>query len=188
MDDSEIDAGRILLAEYEQLKQEQRTRIGFRDNLVYATLASVAAIVAAVFSPRGSTAVLLATPPVCIVLGWTYLANDEKVSAIGRYLRDDLARRIAGRSSLPAGEIFAWETAHRADRRRASRKRTQLAVDVIAFCGTAAAALTFYWVLGPYSPALLVLSIAELVAVVVLSTQFVRYADVSRQPPAALRG
>ena len=115
---SEMDAGKVLLAEYERLKDEQKTRIGFRDNLIYATLASIAAVVAATLSSRGNNALLLLIPPVCLLLGWTYLVNDEKVSAIGRYIRKDLGPRLARRTTLTEAEIFGWETAHRADRDR----------------------------------------------------------------------
>jgi hypothetical protein len=32
---------------------------------------------------------LLLLPPVSLILGWTYLANDEKISTIGRYIRGE---------------------------------------------------------------------------------------------------
>jgi hypothetical protein len=71
----------IYLAEYKQLKDEQRARIGVRDNLIYATFTALAAVAVFAFggvSPRYPALLLL--PPACIVLGWTYLSNDRKVS------------------------------------------------------------------------------------------------------------
>jgi len=83
----------IHLHEYEKCKVEQMVRISFRDNLVYATLAAYGAIVA--FAAKDNHLALLVLPWVSIVLGWGYLVNDEKVSAIGRYIRIDLTNRIS---------------------------------------------------------------------------------------------
>ncbi|WP_333775383.1 hypothetical protein [Streptomyces sp. IBSBF 3136] len=167
----------LLILEYQQLKDEQRSRIGFRDNLLYATLASMAAVVIAA-TQAGRTALVLMLPAACLVLGWTYLVNDEKVSAIGRYVREELGPRLGG--ATDAGVVFGWESAHRGGRRRHVRKVLQLVVDVSTFCGTAAAALVVYWCAAPLQPALLVVSIAELAAVVVLGWQMALYADVYR--------
>ena len=89
-----ITTGQLLLAEYQAIKDEQKARIGFRDNLLYVTLAVVAAVIAAAGQAK-QTAMLLALPPVCVVLGWTYLVNDDKISAIGKYVRGDLGPRLA---------------------------------------------------------------------------------------------
>ncbi|WP_446038508.1 hypothetical protein [Streptomyces sp. SID1121] len=167
----------LLILEYQQLKDEQRTRIGFRDNLLYVTLASVAAVAIAA-AQAGRAALVLMLPAACLVLGWTYLVNDEKVSAIGRYVREELGPRLGGTTG--AGVVFGWESAHRGDRRRRARKVLQLVVDVSTFCGTAVAALVFYWCAAPLQPALLVVSFTELAAVVVLGWQMTLYADLYR--------
>jgi hypothetical protein len=78
-------AGKLLISEYEQVKEEQRARIGFRDNLLYATLASMAAIIGLTLQKAGRVELLLLLPPISVLLGWTYLVKDEKISAIGRY-------------------------------------------------------------------------------------------------------
>lgn len=96
----DVTVGGLLMAEYEQIKSEQRSRIGFRDNLLYATLASMAAVITAVLRKDGQTELLLLLPPVSVLLGWTYLVNDEKISAIGRYVRDELTPKLA---ALPVG-------------------------------------------------------------------------------------
>src|SRR5579859_57270 len=90
----EITAAQVLLVEYEQIKGEQRSRIGFRDNLLYASLVAMAGVVAAALNTKGRADLLLLLPPVSALLGWTYLVNDEKISAIGRYIRTDLAPRL----------------------------------------------------------------------------------------------
>ncbi|MEV6597780.1 RyR domain-containing protein [Actinoplanes sp. NPDC051346] len=181
--DSTVTTGKLLLVEYERLKEEQKTRIGFRDNLIYATLASMAGVVAATLAPRGHSGLLLLLPPVCVILGWTYLVNDEKVSALGRYLRLTLAPKLAelaGASDEDAPGIFGWEIAHRSDPDRRLRKVSQLVVDLGTFCLPAVSALVVFWVNGPHRVDLAVVSVAELLLVLALAVQIVRYADLAR--------
>jgi hypothetical protein len=173
-------AARVLLMEYERLKDEQKTRIGFRDSLIYATLASLAGVIAATLNDRGHAALLLLLPPVCVVLGWTYLVNDEKVSAIGRYLRADLAHAL-GELAPDGATIFGWETAHRRDARRRSRKLLQLGVDVATFCLPGLTAVVIFWVNGPQTVPFMTVSVAETAAVLTLAVQIVRYADLESE-------
>ncbi|MFF3326313.1 hypothetical protein [Streptomyces sp. NPDC002889] len=183
----QVTAGGLLITEYERVKDEQRARIGFRDNLLYATLAAMAAVIAAALQTDRRGELLLLLPPVSVVLGWTYLVNDDKISAIGRYVRDELGPRLAaltdGRSDVC---VFGWEVAHRSDRRRTSRKWLQLAVDLIAFCLAPVAAVVVFWTAGPVRAPLFAVSLAELAAIAVLGWQIVLYADVKRsraEPP-----
>lgn len=168
--------GSLLLIEYEQIKGEQRSRIGFRDNLIYAMVAATAAVLAGTLQSHGSRAYLLALPPAAVLLGWTYLVNDEKISAIGRYIRDSLGPQIESITQAQ-GKAFGWESAHRSDQRRRSRKRIQLAVDLLAFCATPIAAVIFY-LTSPGAAVLLgSLSVIEVAITLFLAVQFVRYAD-----------
>ncbi|SER37681.1 hypothetical protein [Actinokineospora terrae] len=179
MAEGDITVAKLLTLEYERLKDEQKTRIGFRDNLVYATLASMAAVIAAALSARGQANLVLLLPPVALLLGWTYLVNDEKISAAGRYIRTELAPRLA--ADLPPGTpVFAWETYHRGDRRRRTRKVLQLAVDLGIFCLSPAAALVVFWVSGPWTAAYLSISVVEALAVIGLGVHLVLYADLTR--------
>ncbi|MET7485619.1 hypothetical protein [Streptomyces sp. NPDC005538] len=185
MPERDVTVGQLLLAEYTTIKDEQKTRIGFRDNLLYVTLTVVAAVIAAAAQAR-QPEMLLALPPVCVVLGWTYLVNDEKISAIGTYIRDDLSPRLA--ELAHAGTAFAWETAHRSDSRRRSRKVIQCAVDLLAFCVVPFAGLVVYWAAGAgdSSSGLLVLSVVEALIVVGLGHQVLSYARPFNSPrPAA---
>ena len=177
----DVTEGQLLLAEYQSVKDEQKARIGFRDNLLYVTLAVVAAVVAAAAQAE-RTSMLLALPPVCVVLGWTYLVNDEKISAIGAYVRGDLGPRLAELADTDV--VFRWETAHRGDRRRGSRKVIQCGVDVLAFCVVPLAGLVVYWGGGQVGAGLLVLSVFEALAAVGLGAQVVLYA----QPFGAVAG
>ncbi|WP_225080981.1 hypothetical protein [Streptomyces sp. CoT10] len=169
-----VTTGQLLLAEYQSIKDEQKARIGFRDNLLYVTLAAVAAVVVAAV-PAKRPVMLLALPPVCFILGWTYLVNDEKISAIGRYVRTDLGPRIAALAAT--GEpVFGWEEAHRSDGRRASRKVIQCTVDLTAFCLIPVTGMVVYWVRGSSSGLLLAVSAVEAVGLLILAVQIVLYA------------
>lgn len=176
MPEQDVTVGQLLLAEYQSVKDEQKARIGFRDNLLYVTLAVVAAVIAAAAQAKQAS-MLLALPPVCVVLGWTYLVNDEKISAIGAYVRGELAPRLAALAEPGGGfQAFGWETAHRGDARRRSRKAVQTVVDLTAFCAVPLAALVVFWVDGDGGGLLVALSVAEALAVAGLASQVVWYA------------
>ncbi|QTE00975.1 hypothetical protein [Streptomyces cyanogenus] len=175
MPERDVTVGQLLLAEYQTVKDEQKTRIGFRDNLLYVTLTVVAAVIAAAAQAR-QPAMLLALPPVCVVLGWTYLVNDQKISAIGAYVRGELGPRLAALARAEGAEVFRWEAAHRGDARRFSRKVVQCVVDLLAFCVVPLSALVVYWAGGEVSAGLVVVSVLEAVAVVGLGVCVVQYA------------
>ncbi|WP_019073118.1 hypothetical protein [Streptomyces hokutonensis] len=179
MPERDVTTAQLLLAEYQTVKDEQKTRIGFRDNLLYVTLTVVAAVIAAAAQAQRSE-MLLALPPVCVVLGWTYVVNDEKISAIGTYVRDDLGPRLA--ELAQAQEVFAWESAHRSDTRRRSRKVIQSSIDLLAFCVVPFAGLVVYWAAGQTTPGLLALSVAEALTVVGLGHQVLSYARPLNSP------
>ncbi|MFG3100094.1 hypothetical protein ACGFZL_06200 [Streptomyces sp. NPDC048182] len=175
---SGVTLGVLLLTEYDRLKDEQRGRIAFRDNLIYAMLASAAAVLAAALRSGFEAGFLLILPPVSLLLGWTYLVNDQKISAMGEYIRNTLAPRLASTAGTEE-EVFGWETAHRSDTRRVWRKRLQLAADLTAFTVTPAAAITAYLLSGPLTGMLVAITVLEAVAVCVLGLQIVLYADLA---------
>jgi hypothetical protein len=177
--DGETVETKILLAEYDRIKEEQKFRIGFRDNLLYVHLASLAAIVASVLASDVRPYLLLLVPPVSFVLGWTYLVNDHKISMIGRYIREDLSVRLTEASTL-SGSVFGWEATHRTDSRRVSRKHFQLVVDLTAFCLPACGALIVAWANGLGSIVLIALSVIELISIIALGFQIAAYADLSK--------
>jgi hypothetical protein len=128
----------VLLAEYDKLKAEQTSRIGFRDNLIYAVLGATAAVGYAAFQYRVVQWVLL-IPLACFVLGWTYPRNDQMITQLGRYVRDTLAPQLTALSRHR--DVLGWENEHPADRRRVQRKWIQLTVDLAAFCLPSAAVI-----------------------------------------------
>lgn len=163
----------VLLAEYEALKKEQAARISQRDNLIYATIGVIAGAVYAATQTH-QLALLLAIQPVCFLLGWTYLTNDVAVSAIGRYIWDELSIRVS------TTDAFAWEYSHAGDGRRRQRKAIQLAVDLGLFCGAGLAGTVAYLaasLAGRPHPVLLAAAALNIAAAVVLGWQIVAYAD-----------
>ncbi|MDQ1026023.1 hypothetical protein QF035_003605 [Streptomyces umbrinus] len=134
--------------------------------------------VAAASAQAGETSMLPALPPVCVVLGWTHLVNDEKISAIGAYVRGDLSPRPADLAQIERSAAFGWEAAHRADTRRTSRKAIQCGVDLLAFCVVPLAGLVVYWAGGQVGRGLQVLSVIEALVVVGPAVQVVLYAGV----------
>jgi hypothetical protein len=163
----------VLRDELKVLKDEQRDRIRARDNLIYSLIVAIAAVAGG--TKLAGPAVALLLPPVTLALGWTYLANDQKVSAIGHYLRTDLAPRL---SALVNTDVLRWETAHRSDHRRRQRKSIQLGVDLTVFVLPAITAIAWYWASQPTSPVLIAASIAEAVTVLIAVWQVIAYADI----------
>lgn len=171
----DVTESRLLLAEYERIKEEQKTRIGFRDNLLYFTLAASTAVLAVTVHSRQAQ-LLLAVPVICLVLGWAYLVNDEKISAVGRYIRDRLGPRLAELIGA-RGVVFGWEVYHRDDASRTSRKRLQTAVDLFTYLALPMICVTTFWCSSAVRPLFVMVSLAQTVALAVLGWQFLRYAE-----------
>lgn len=169
-------AAAVDLAEYEHLKAEQLGRIGVRDNLVYATLAACGGVVVLSFGgDRPRPAALLLLPPVCLMLGWTYVVNDQKVSAIGRYLRGVLGPRLGAEHGH---ELLGWETERYRDGTRRRRKLAQLGVNLTLFCGSSMGALGVFWSLAtPVAWSLLAVSFLETLASILLAAEIARCAE-----------
>ncbi|MET7357262.1 hypothetical protein ABZS76_02320 [Streptomyces sp. NPDC005562] len=173
MDD--VTESKVLLAEYDRLKEEQRTRIGFRDNLLYFTLAAITAVVA-ISVHSGQSRLLLSAPAICLILGWAYLVNDEKISAIGYYVRDQLGPRL-GELSSARGTVFGWEVYHRNVAGRTMRKRFQTAVDLFTYLVLPMVCTTAFWISPTARPLLVTTSLVQTLALAVLSWQFLRRAE-----------
>lgn len=154
-------AGDVLLAEYDKVKTEQAQRIGVRDNLVYATLTAIGAVLLGTQQTAAGAHLLLALPPICAILGWTHLANDRMITQIGSYLREVLAPALAETTGQPA---LGWEDYHRRPGRwRRRKRRVQLAADVGTFCVPGVAAVLI-WCAVRWSPVLSAVAVADLAA------------------------
>ena len=173
----------IFFKEYDKLKSEQAQRIGFRDNLLYVTLGVFGAVVSFAVSSSSNYYAFLVIPWVSLILGWTYLVNDEKISAIGRYLRYKLVDKVKEHTGYEDLEtLFGWEIAHRSDKHRKRRKVEQLIVDEITFVFSGVIALFAFWFLVPQPPvAVVILSGLELLPLVVLGVEIFIYADLAEE-------
>ncbi|QQQ78191.1 hypothetical protein IOD16_06885 [Saccharothrix sp. 6-C] len=168
----------VLLAEYDALKAEQKSRIALRDRLTYAALASLTAALALVIQPAGRPHLLLLLPLVCVILGWTYLANDQKISAIGAYLRRHLAPALVATNGRLGG-LFAWESVHRHSPLRRLDKVTQLVVDLLMFAVPSLLSTALYWATGDVRTDLLAVSIIEALLTLGFAARVVIAADLS---------
>ncbi|MEU4743497.1 hypothetical protein AB0G02_23955 [Actinosynnema sp. NPDC023658] len=168
----------VLLAEYDALKAEQKSRIALRDRLTYAALAALTAMLALVIQPAGRPQLLLLLPLVCMILGWTYLANDQKISAIGRYLRRHLAPALVVTDGRLAG-MFAWESVHRHGPLRRLDKFAQLAVDLLMFVVPSLLSTALYWAASDVRSDLLAVSITESLITLAFAVRVVIAADLS---------
>ncbi|MFJ8440914.1 hypothetical protein [Kitasatospora griseola] len=171
----DVTESKLLLAEYDCIKEEQKTRIGFRDNLLYFTLAAATAVVT-ITVQSGQLRLLLAVPLICLVLGWTYLVNDEKISAIGCYVRDQLGPRLSELTGA-RGAVFGWEIYHRNDASRTTRKRLQTGVDLFTYLALPMICVAAFWCSPGIHPLLVVVSLAQTLALAVLGWQFLRYSE-----------
>ncbi|MDJ0899957.1 MAG: hypothetical protein QNJ55_14220 [Xenococcus sp. MO_188.B8] len=176
----------LYLQEYTKLKDEQARRIGFRDNLLYVTLALFGTILSFALGEKANPYALLVLPWVSLVLGWTYVVNDQKISAIGRYIRYTLVEKVSDlRGKADEGveveSIFGWEIAHRIDKHRRRRKIEQLIVDEIAFVVSGIVALVAFWNLESqiHWPAQ-ILGWIELVLLIILGVEIFIYADLAK--------
>jgi hypothetical protein len=172
----------IFFKEYDKLKSEQAQRIGFRDNLLYVTLGLFGTVVSFAVSNPSNYYAFLVIPWVCLILGWTYLVNDEKISAIGKYIRLTLVEKVKDKTGYADLEsLFGWEIAHRSDPRRMRRKVQQLVMDEITFVCAGAIAIVAFWFLVKQPPlAVNLLCWVELVLLVVLGYEMVIYADLAK--------
>ncbi len=184
----------VYLLEYDKLKEEQAQRIGFRDNILYVTLGLFGGILAFALSNKIDYYALLVIPWVCIILGWTYLVNDEKISAIGRYIRLTLVKKIKEPIDETNKEqtdiepkqtpeednesVFLWEVTHRSDRRRKRRKIEQLIIDEITFVLSGMVALFAFWFSVSNLHLLIhILCGIELIILLILGVEIIIYAD-----------
>ena len=181
MDDQE-QILQVFLLEYEKLKEEQAQRIGFRDQMIYVTLGIFGGVVSFALSDESHFYALLVIPWVCLILGWTYLVNDQKISAIGEYIRLNLTEKVKAETNYSYDEsIFAWEIAHRDDKRRKRRKIEQLIIDEITFVFSGLLALFAFWFPSSNLPLIIdIVCIFELILLIILGIEIILYADLAK--------
>ena len=152
----------VYLQEYDKLKDEQTSRIGFRDNLLYINLATIGAVLSFIFSKESSGDIpkyvaLLVVPWISSILGWTYLINDDKISALGDYFKESLSINIKAEISEVLSEtaedlLIGWEKFNKTYKRRTRRKIQQLVIDEFAFVAPAFLSVMSYFSITPSVP------------------------------------
>jgi hypothetical protein len=171
----------IFLKEYEKLKDEQTQRIGFRDNMIYVTLVAVGGVISFAMGSPDKHIALLLVPWICLILGWTYLVNDEKISSVGKYIRTKLDERIRQQMNLSERVLLGWEVEHRSDKRRIERKLLQCFVDEMAFCLSGIGSVFVYlYVSQPLQSIALIICSFEIIFLVGLGIEFITYADLKQ--------
>ena len=132
---------------------------------------------------------LLIAPWICVILGWTYLVNDDKISTIGRYLREDLTTKINTILNIENDEsvnenhknILGWETFHRSDNRRKRRKFEQFFIDQITFVLSGLTALVYFWLsVNNKSIPIKIICGLELFLLLFLAIEICLYADFNK--------
>jgi hypothetical protein len=135
----------VFLTEFVKLKDEQISRASLRDNLFNITIVLIGGGITIAFSrPPQSLGLLLLLPIVGFVAGMSHVASDRRISKIGSYFREKLASKVAAEESLPADQVFEWETYIRNDRARVSRKILQFVTNMLLYFGSGAFAVTWY--------------------------------------------
>lgn len=144
--------------EYAALKHEQIERIKQRDSFLNVTMGAIALDAAiAVQGPEQAVAWLV-VPWISCILGWTYLMNDDKVSALAAHLR--------GISPSPS-----WEAGTKGLIPRPVRGIGDFLVFLLAFIFPTPVALVLYDYGrgdGAWSRGVVVLAIVECVAALAL--------------------
>lgn len=178
-----------LLAEYAELKGEQRDCIARRNTLIYSALGAAGAIGYAAIT-RHLPQLLLMVPFACFALGWTYLRDDLKSKAIRWYIGRSLAPRLARLTD--DADALAWEYEDTSDGLRNQRRWIQLIVDLAVFAFPGYAAVTM--LAGPsarYSSSYGFWTYALIVAAIASSTlltvQFMRYSEAETRLPRLRR-
>lgn len=145
-----IEAVDFILKEFEKLKDEQNKRIEFRDQMIYLTLAAIGAVFSFALGNPKLTVTLLVLPFVCLIMGWTYLANDLKITQINSFIKITLLDEL--NKHLVAGPVDiskSWESFVLKDKTRFSKKKVQLIIDLFTFILPAVVAVIAYYTKSP---------------------------------------
>lgn len=171
----------FLLVEYDKLKDEQHKRIEFRDHMIYLTLAGIGAVFSFALEKPALDIAFLVLPFMCIVLGWTYLANDEKISSIGNYIKGHLLPTLQ-KSDDTNSSIKNWEQFLKMDKKRNQRKFIQLIIDISVFCISGIVSVICFIALhSTVQWYHIILTTIEIIFLLYLSYQFKTYADINRK-------
>lgn len=171
----------VYMNEYSKLKDEQRNRIGFRDNLIYATLIAIGGILSYATADPSNYNAFLVLPILSFVLGWTYLLNDEKITSIGQYVQKNLSVYINNLFDANDATVFSWENVHREERSRIVRKLLQLLANELLFCASGLSSVLFFFYLSTtVSSTMRVIGIVEIIMSIIIGIEIIMYSDIRK--------
>lgn len=147
------------LLEYEKLKDEQAGRIRQRDGFINLNIVALALVASYAGADARQSIAWLAIPWISSAFGWAYLANDDKITAIGRYLRRTI--------EISAASTDSWEHSNKRSTRWAKQQRFgQLIMDLVMFVLPTLLSIAAYASRGPengqWGAAIVVLVVMEL--------------------------
>ena len=172
----------LLIQEYIKLKDEQAKRIGFHDNILYVTLVALGGMLSFSLADPAHYYGFFLIPWITIILAWTYVVNDEKISSLGKYFRQNLAEQISleltGRTS---DEFFGWEGVGRSDTHRIRRKNEQLVINELTFVFSGfSGLLAFFWLVRPVNVLFVFSGFLALLFLITLFVEIIIYADITK--------
>lgn len=172
----------FLIKEYEKLKDEQHKRIEFRDHMIYLTLGAVGTVFSFALEKPDLNIAYLVLPFICMVLGWTYLGNDEKISSIATYVRKVLVPKLKELNPNDSSILSeTWEDFLRKDPSRKQRKWFQFFIDLSIFCFSGIVSIIAFFALHKFlSWYHIAVAIFEGLFILYLSFQFYKYADLRK--------
>ncbi|BEK95013.1 hypothetical protein [Nocardia seriolae] len=126
--------GSAVTDEHPTLKSEQLERIKLRDTFLNLNIVALG-VVTAVGLPGQRGGVWLIVPWITTILGWAYLSNDDKVSAIARHLRLQVS---------PIDVSGSWETSRKGLLPLRIRWFADVITFTLSFIAPIPAAITLY--------------------------------------------
>ncbi|MTE13672.1 hypothetical protein [Nocardia aurantiaca] len=125
------------------LKSEQLERIKQRDTFLNLNIVALGVVMAVALPGQRPAGIWLVVPWITAILGWAYLSNDDKVSAIARHLRLQVR---------PADVASAWETSNKGLLRPRIRWIADVATFLLSYIVPTPVALALFVVSTPGSP------------------------------------
>lgn len=141
-DDPRTKRIQILLEEYKAVEDEQKAASDFATTFCMS-LSQRQAASRRWRSPRMARLRRHSSTLAGIYPGLDLSVNDQKISAIGRYIRGPLHSELQAMAGT-TDKLLRWETVHRTDDLRRERKFFQLFVDMVTFAGSSAGGIVLY--------------------------------------------
>ncbi len=133
----------VIIAEFDKLKEEQVSRIQYRENLYYLTMLVAGGLIAASYGDVRIERSTIVLPIVLFIILTVYNNNDDKITAIGEYIENCLAKNT-GQLLGEDMKYFGWEGYHREKSGRALRKFRHFISKIILFVGAPISAAALF--------------------------------------------